>query len=247
MDANTLLPEKIFQYLIHLFDTSVTYDAHEFLIHSSIHREKDYSSPFSDAYRLFIIVNPEIFKKYQGQIKQFENTISSKIYQFTHSHISKVSTVPDLRNFQILENRIVPINTPWEDINAGQKHLLNLQRMAKEIIDFQNIGNSCRTLLQKLANIIFKPTKHISEDKSIDLSESKFKNRLHTYIRVELAGSNNKELRDYALSVITTAEKSVDLANKLTHDLNATPFMAESCVISTVTVINIVKLIEKKA
>ncbi len=245
MTEDTQLPEKIFQYLIHLFDTSTTYDVHEFLSHSNIHKEKDYGSSISDAHKLFIIVNPEIFKKYQGRIKQFEDAISSKLYQFSHIYISRVTTFPDLKSFRILENRISTVVTPWQEINDGQNHLINLQRTAKETIDFQNVGNSCRTLMQKLANIVFNPEKHISEDKNVDLSEAKFKNRLHTYIRVELVGSENKELRDYALSVITTAEKSVDLANKLTHDLNATPLMAESCLISTVTVISIIKLISK--
>ncbi len=239
------MPEKTFQYLLHLFDTSTTYDVHDFLIHSKISVEKDYTSGFSDSMGLFILLDPEIFKKYQGSIKQFENNISSKLSQFTNTHIYKVKTYPDLKRFQILENRIVPINTPWQEINSGQTHLLNLQRTATETIDFQNIGNSSRTLLQKVANIVFNPTKHICSDKNIDLGEAKFKNRLHTYIRSELTGSENKELRDYSYSVITTSEKSVDLANKLTHDLKANRLMSELCVISTVTVISIIKLIEK--
>jgi hypothetical protein len=239
------LPEKTFQYLLHLFDTSTTYDVHEFLAHSKITAEKDYISGFSDAMALFILIDPEIFKKYQGSIKQFENSISSKLSHFTNTYVSKVKTYPDLERFQILENRIVPINTPWQEINSGQTHLLNLQRTATETIDFQNIGNSSRTLLQKVANIVFNPIKHICTDKNVDLGEAKFKNRLHTYIKSELTGSENKELRDYSFSVITTAEKSVDLANKLTHDLKANRLMSELCVISTITVISIIKLIAK--
>lgn len=245
MNSDTQLPEKLFQYLLHLFDAPSTSDIHEFLTYSTIYRESAYNPQYSDPYRFLLVVNPEIYKKYQGYIGQFENSISSKFYQFTRSYITEIKTIPDLNKFQILENRILPIHTPWEEINSGQNHLLNLQRTAKETIDFQNVGNSCRTILQKLANIVFKPTKHISEDNNIDLNEGKYKNRLHSYIRTELSGSNHKELRDYALSVITTAEKSVDLANKLTHDLNATPLMSESCVISTITVISIIKLIEK--
>jgi hypothetical protein len=239
------LPEKTFQYLLHLFDTSTTYDVHEFLAHCKISVEKDYTSGFSDSMGLFILLDPEIFKKYQGSIKQFENSISLKLSQFTNTYVSKVKTYPDLQRFQILENRIAPINTPWQEINSGQTHLLNLQRTAAETIDFQNIGNSSRTLLQKVANVVFNPIKHICTDKNVDLGEGKFKNRLHTYIKIELTGSENKELRDYAFSVITTSEKSVDLANKLTHDLNANRLMSELCVISTITVISIIKLISK--
>lgn len=144
-----------------------------------------------------------------------------------------------------MQGRIVPINTPWQDINSGQNHLLSLLRTAKETIDFQNIGNSARTLLQKLSNILFKPEIHIPEESGIDVSEGKFKNRLHTYIKAELGGKNNKEMRDYAVSLVTTAEKSIDLANKLTHDLNANSLMAESCVISALSVIGLIKSIQK--
>ena len=237
------LNETSYQFLLHLFDTGTTYDIHEFLSHSTIYTEDDFR--IKDALKFYILINPEIFKKYQNIIKQIEDSISFKFYNFSHRHVSSVETFPDLNKFQILENRIVPIFTPWQEINSSQNHLLELQRTAKESIDFQNVGNSCRTILQKLAEIVFIPTKHICEDITIDLSAGKFKNRLHTYIRTELGGTENKELRDYALAVITAAEKSVDLANKLTHDLKATPFMAESCVISTVTVISIIKLIEK--
>lgn len=245
MADQTLLPEKPFQYLVHLFDTSTTYDVHEFLTHSKIYTSRDYGSSFSDAYAFRIVVDPEIFKKYQGLLKQFKGSISSKFYQFTQVSITKVEVFPDLNRFMILENRIVPINTPWEQINKSQSHLLELLRTAKETIDFQNIGNASRTLLQNLSTIIFKPEKHKPENPDIDVSEAKFKNRLHTYIRCELGGSENKELRDYALSVVTTAEKSIDLSNKLTHDLNANSLMAEFCVISTITVISILKLIDK--
>lgn len=245
MIGDTLLSEKLFQYLIHLFDTSTTYDIHEFLTHSKVHIKPDYSSSFADAHGFIIIVDPEIYKKYQGYLKQFKGSISSKFYQFTQTPITKVDIYPDLSKFQILENRIVPINTPWQEINSRQSHLLNLLRTAKETVDFQNIGNTSRTLLQKIASTVFDPAKHIAEEKDIDLGEAKFKNRLHTYIKVELGGKENKELRDYAVSVVTTAEKSIDLANKLTHDLNANSLMAESCVISTITVISIIKLIQK--
>lgn len=245
MTDQTLLPKKPFQYLLHLFDTSTTYDVHEFLSHSKVYTSRDYSSGFSDAYAFRIVVDPEIFKKYQSILKQFKVSISSKFYQFTQIPITKVDVFPDLNRFMILENRIVPINTPWEQINKSQNNLLEQLRTAKETVDFQNIGNTSRTLLQNLSSIIFKPEKHKPEKPDIDVSEAKFKNRLHTYIKYELGGSENKELRDYAISVVTTAEKSIDLSNKLTHDLNANSLMAEFCVISTIAVISLLKLIDK--
>jgi hypothetical protein len=241
----SLLPEKLFQYLLHLFDTGTTYDVHEFLTHSKIHTQKDSSSSFADAHGLIIVVDPEIYKKYQGMLREMKASISQKLSQFTHVPITRVEVHPDLSKFQILEGRIVPINTPWQDINSGQTHLLCLQRTATQTIDFQNIGNAARTLLQKVATAIFNPNIHVPEEPGIDVSEAKFKNRLHTYIKAELGAKENKEMREYAISLVTTAEKSVDLANKLTHDLKANVLMAESCIISTISVIGLIKSLQK--
>lgn len=155
--------------------------------------------------------------------------------------------VPDLSKFQLLRNNYIPVYTPWEEINNLQNRLIQQLRSSSETIDFQNIGNTARTILQKVSTIVFDPSKHIADtpDKKIDLSEGKFKNRLHTYIKVELGGESNKELRDFAISIIDAAEKSVDISNKLTHDLNAKQLLAEASVISTITAVGMIKLIDE--
>lgn len=235
--------ENFFQYLLHLFDNPATVDIHEFLSHSTIEFEEGAYGEVS----FHITVHPEIFKKHHGYLTQFENSIKYKSQIIAPDlRIKKISVFPDLEKFQIIANRIVPVYTPWEEINSDQNHLISLLRLAKETIDFQNIGNCARTLLQKIANTVFEEKKHVAEDPKVGLSEGQFKNRLHTYIKFELQGNTHKKFRDYAESVITTAEKSVDLANELTHDLNANSFMAESTVISTITVISIIKLISNK-
>lgn len=243
IDTETKLPEKQYQFLLHLFDTSTTYDVHEFLLHSEIHVQRDFNSTLLTPGDMHIIVDPEIYKKYNGYLNAFKSTIGAKFREFTHINITGVQVYPNLNKFQILNNRITPVVTPWEEINSLQAHLIDQVRRAEQTTDFQNIGNTSRTILLKVAGHVFDPAKHIAPD-NIDLGESKFKNRLHTYIKVEL-GEAKKELRDYAISVITTAEKSVDLTNTLTHDLNANLIMAESCVISVVTVISFIRLIEK--
>lgn len=245
MDKESELPEKLYQYLLHLFDTSTTYDVYEFLANTRIYRDIAYRAGYDIAYNFILIVDPEVYKKYQNRLSGLEEAIRAKYYKFRHEFVNKIETFPDLNKFQILHNQVSKVDTPWIEINNEQNHLLKLQRSVQSTIDYQNIGNACRTLLQKLADTVFDSSKHIAEDKNIDLGESKFKNRLHTYIKSELVGPGKKELRDYALSVITVAEKSVDLANKLTHDLNADSLIAESCIISTITVISIIKLIAK--
>jgi len=68
---------------------------------------------------------------------------------------------------------------------------------------------------------------------------------LRILVDPEIFKKYHGHLREYAISMVSTAEKSVDLANKLTHDLKAGLFMAESCVISTITVVSLIKVIEK--
>lgn len=236
---------KIDQFLIHFFDKEETADIHEFLIHSEIFFEPDGASSWSGAIKLIIVSNPEIYKKYYQQFKYFKERISNQLFELTRAVISNIRITPDLRKFQILENRYTPVLTPWEEINKYQSILIDQLRTATEPVHYQNIGNTSRTIMQKISDIVFNPDVHIGPaDK--DLSAGKFKNRLHTFIRIELGGEEYKEIRDFSISVIDTAEKSIDLANKLTHSLNADSLIAESCVISTISAVNMIKIIHRK-
>ena len=49
------------------------------------------------------------------------------------------------------------------------------------------------------------------------MTPDKFKNRLTSYIIKELEGESNMELRNFAKAAIVTVEKSIDLANTVTH------------------------------
>lgn len=239
-----VLQEKIYSYLLHLCDTPETPDLYEYIRYSTIRIEDDHRSNFAGANRLIIITDPEIYKKYYGYIRSFNGTISYKLGDFTGVLITDCVTRPDLNKFQILRNTIVPILTHWEQINRDQNTLLTQLKNATETVAFQNIGNTARTILQKLSTVVFDPSIHIPENRGIDLSEGKFKNRLHTYVQCEMGGHQNKELRQFAESIIDTAENAIDLSNNLTHDLKANSIVAEFCVISTLSTISIIKIIQ---
>lgn len=232
------------QYLIYFFDGDGSESIHEFLSHSEFYYALNKFSIIGTERLLSIVSDPEIFKRYYSQFDSFKALIKKMLWEFSGVTITKIKIEPNLRKFQISANRYVPVSTPWEEINNAQNNMLEQFRKASESIDFQNIGNTCRTIMQKISNIVFDRQKHIAPEK-IDVSEGKFKNRLHTYIKTELGGHDNEEIRDYSLSVINTAEKAIDLANTLTHSLNADSFIAESCVVSTISAINIVRIIEK--
>ncbi len=233
------------QYLIYFFDVDGCESIHEFLCQSEFYYALNKFSLIRTERLLRIVSNPEIFKKYYQQFSSFKDQIIKKLQEFTGVYICEIKIEPNLKNFQISANRYIPVSTPWEEINSDQDIMLEQFRSAAESIDYQNIGNTCRTIMQKISNIVFDPQKHIAPDK-VDISEGKFKNRLHTYIKTELGGHINDKIRDYSLSVIDTAEKAINLANTLTHSLNADSFIAESCVVSTISVINILRIIEKK-
>ncbi len=78
----------------------------------------------------------------------------------------------------------------------------------------------------------------------MDNSESKFKNRLHSFIKTELSGQPNKELRQFSESAITTVQKTIDLTNNLTHKKKADRFLSEYCVIATISTISLIKMIQ---
>jgi hypothetical protein len=158
--------------------------------------------------------------------------------------ISQQQVNVDLSKFELVGNNYKVVITPWQEINNAQSELLSQFRAVKTEIDFQNIGKTYRTIMQKLSGLVFIPEKHIA--KGIELGEAKYKNRLHTYIDPELKGSKLKEIRKYASSLIDSVEKAVDLSNNLTHDLDADRMIAESCLIGTISVIGIIKVIDKK-
>ncbi len=99
--------------------------------------------------------------------------------------------------------------------------------------------------MQALANEVYKNDLHKPKDPSIRIDNGAYKNKLHSYIKSELNGSSNEDLQKFAIAAIELAEKSIDLANNLTHNNEATKLYAESCVVGGFAVISVVKSIEE--
>jgi len=66
MEGDTQIPDKNYHFLKHLFDTSSTQDVHEFIMYSEIHIESASDARYKYPKKLHVIVNPEIYKKYNG-------------------------------------------------------------------------------------------------------------------------------------------------------------------------------------
>jgi hypothetical protein len=203
-------------------------------------------NPILHRYNLTFHVESEVYIKYFDTLEPIIKSIKKYVDLISYIKIDKIKIFPDYDKIEIVNSEISPVYTDLDEINCGQSKLIDLLKKSSDSFDFQNIGNTSRTLLQKVANIVFDPIKHTPRDKKIDVSPGKFKNQLHSYIKVELAGDENRELRQFAETAINTVENAIDLANTLTHKLESEKIFAEVCVIGTISAISIVKLIEKQ-
>ena len=77
----------------------------------------------------------------------FKISILNKYFEFNHRRTIGVEVYPDLNKFQILQNTIVPIITPWEEINNEQNNMIKLLKSATNSIDYQNVGNVLKIIL----------------------------------------------------------------------------------------------------
>ncbi|MFW2475968.1 MAG: hypothetical protein ACN4EP_03585 [Sediminibacterium sp.] len=237
------LSEKNYQFLLHLLDTSETKPEHTVLQQSKVEIEADWRH--SGALIFYIIIDPEVYKNYQTSLSWIGKSIAMKFRQFTNIWVTDTQMLPDLNKFQILDNKLVPIITPWEEINNNQQKLIEELRGASESLDFQGIGLIARTIMQKLANIVFEPSKHKHNNPNAELSDGKYKNQLTAFIDTTLAGNEHKKFRKLAEASIEMLENSSDFMNSATHKLNAEKYLAELCAISTISAISIVRLVKE--
>ena len=218
----------------------------EFISFSKFEYDKHWNQAFPEAYNLNVLVDPEVFIKYFSSIESYAKIVKTDVMKISPFIINTIKILPDYSTIQISNSEIVPVYTEWEEINRGQLKLIELLRNGSDSFDFQNIGNTSRTILQKLANQVFDSTKHIPSDPKIKVNAGKYKNQLHTYIKSELSSDSDKELEKFAVSAIEYVENAIDLANTTTHKLQAERIIAEACIISVISAISIVKLVEAK-
>lgn len=201
---------------------------------------------FPNAFDLNIKVKPAIFTKNFLDNDRMAGLIRHYINSSSDITVDLLDIKPDYDKISILSSQISIIDTPWGEINTLQRELINGMKNANSSLDFQNIGNSSRTIMDKLARTIFNPEIHIPSIEKIDIRDGKFKNQLHTYIAEILKGAKNSELRKFAKSSIDFTESGIDLMNKTTHKLDVQKHFAEVCVISTISVVSLIKAISEK-
>jgi hypothetical protein len=222
------------KYLIEVLENS------EFIYENHWNQET-----FPNAYNLLLKLSPNIYTKHNKSIKGFAEVLRLRINNSSSLLIDKLNILPDYDKIVILNSEVSTVITIWEEINELQKKLIENIKMSNQSIDYQNIGNTSRTIMDKLSRNVFDPLIHKSDDPEINLQNGKFKNQFHTYISNVLKGKKNTELRKFSISAIDFTEKAIDLMNTTTHKLDVQKHFAEVCVISTINVISLIKAIKE--
>ena len=128
----------------------------------------------------------------------------------------------------------------WERIKRTVIKIKRDSNNAKDEEDFQRIGLLCRDVIISLAQAVYNPTKHGTADENgVIIGNTDAVRMIGNYISKELPGSSNDELRAYA-------KNTNKLANRLTHERNATKKDMLLTVSSTIALINFIGIIEEK-
>lgn len=128
----------------------------------------------------------------------------------------------------------------WDEIKGIINGLEKDCRYAETTIDYQNVGNSCRHILVKVAQLVYDPQIHNNiTDNGKPIGKTDAVEMLSSYFSYTLKGKHNKYLRDYS-------QAANDLANKLTHDTKATKKDMLITVSATINLIYLVGTLSNK-
>jgi hypothetical protein len=136
------------------------------------------------------------------------------------------------------------INQPYEITgwNRIDRSILEMRKRIEEAVNeeqFQAIGLLSRETIISLAQQVFDKEKHKTTDE-IKLSETDANRMLEAYINTELAGGTNEVLRRYTKSALA-------LANYVTHKRTASIDDASICLISVISLVNIIKVVDNES
>ncbi|MBA5791536.1 hypothetical protein [Flavobacterium sp. xlx-221] len=126
----------------------------------------------------------------------------------------------------------------WDRIERSVREIKFRISQAQVEEQFQAVGLLCRDTIISLAQEVYNPEKHKILD-NIDVSRTDAKRMLDAYFSSEIPGKTNENLRRYARS-------SNDLANDLTHRRTATVKEASICVSATISLVNLIGILENR-
>lgn len=130
--------------------------------------------------------------------------------------------------------------TGFKKIDDSIQQLRNDLTNAHDRISYNQIGVRCRETLILLAKEVYDDTLHHPSDFPDKISDSDTKRMLDGYIQYNFSGSSNDEKRKYLKA--TNA-----LADNLVHRSNATLFDAKLCFHATLSLIELIRIINEES
>lgn len=144
------------------------------------------NSPYSvTKCRIKFKVNPSYYLKNVEEISRISGVLLhyfQKDEDKDSINITDLEIKPDYDKITILNSQISIVETSWSELNTLQQNIIENMKSARSSIDFQNIGNSARIIMNKLGRTIFDKKIHIAPD-NMNVNNGNFKNQLHTYIK----------------------------------------------------------------
>lgn len=131
--------------------------------------------------------------------------------------------------------RVFEEPTGWPRVDRGVEEIRRRLEQAENEEQFQAVGLLCREVLISLAQVIYDPVSHPSED-GVTPSETDAKRMLDSYLAAELSGAPNEGIRRHAKAALA-------LANDLQHHRTATYRQAALCAEASTSVVNLIAII----
>lgn len=125
--------------------------------------------------------------------------------------------------------------TGWSRVDRGVYEIRRRLEQAEVEEHFQAVGLLCREVLISVAQVVYDPQRHPTED-GTKPSETDAKRMLDAFIATELSGHPNEGARRHAKAALS-------LANDLQHHRTATYRQAALCAEATTSVVNLVAII----
>jgi len=125
--------------------------------------------------------------------------------------------------------------TGWTRVDRNIGEMRTRLAQAKTEEQFQAVGLLCRETLITLAQTVYNPETHPSQD-GVTPSKTDAKRMLDAYLAAQLPGKTNENARRHAKSLL-------DFDNELTHRRTADFRQAAMCAEATTAVVNLVAII----
>lgn len=189
-------------------------------------------------------VPAQTFKKFESRHLFFQGKLKEGLHNYHQYDSVIVNLTADWDKLEAVSAEVRPVTTPWQEINSMQETLVSQVHTASSPISFQNVGNTARHLLRKLAELVFDAARHTPPDNKFDLGPENYKNRLWAFVLYKIPPSSSADkVREYAKVLLEASDKAIDLSQSVTHAINADAFVARTCAISALTTVQFIKLV----